>query len=169
VLISADRDKRQFQRYAMVCWTDNKGIFRFNGITRRLPPGILGGADPLQGAGTRLFEEVERNGVRVTVPCGRRDVDCVEEPASEVGGCFRGGICVNINCLHVSSLRSLGQNYAMKTLFLNPPSFDKFDGGAKFPAGPPRGRLNRIGIRYGFAIPPACWRVAACSTRRPIT
>ena len=41
----------------------------------------------------------------------------------------------------------------LKTLLLNPPSFENFDG-APAPVGPPPARLRLTGTRYGWRIPP---------------
>ena len=40
----------------------------------------------------------------------------------------------------------------LKTLFLNPPSFENFDGGAGS-RGPPPAKLSPTGIRFGSAYP----------------
>ena len=51
----------------------------------------------------------------------------------------------------------------MKTLFLNPPSFESFDGGAgsRWPA---TREISLSGIRYGSAIRQECCRAAGCWT-----
>ncbi len=48
----------------------------------------------------------------------------------------------------------------MKTLFLNPPSFETLMA-EPVRAGRRRARSSPTGIRFGCAIRPACWRAAA--------
>ena len=55
----------------------------------------------------------------------------------------------------------------LKTLFLNPPSFENFDGGAgsRWPAT--REIESLTGIRSGWLIRPECWKARACWMRLP--
>ena len=56
----------------------------------------------------------------------------------------------------------------LKTLFLNPPSFEKFDG-VRAAAGPPHVKSNRTGTLSGLPIPPACLKGHVWSTLRLTT
>ena len=52
----------------------------------------------------------------------------------------------------------------LKTLFLNPPSFENFDGGASS-RWPATARSSPTGTRSGWPIRRECWRVRACWMR----
>ena len=76
---------------------------------------------------------------------------------TELGSVFQSLLPHLQNCQSRNS-RSLSERIHSVA---NPPSFERFDGGAssRWPATP---RLNRIGTRCGLLTQPAFWRVRVC-------